>query len=546
MADFIGTEFSDSIVGGLGNDLLDGLAGDDTLVGLQGNDTLLGGDGEDLLDGGAGNDTLNGGEGLDQANYIFDPAGIDADLESGTVRDGFGDFDTLIDIEELVGSTYNDTLAGDANNNGLFGAEGDDLLFGRGGNDFFRGYEGDDTIYGGQGFDTASYTRAATGVVVDLKDGTASDGYGSTDTLVNIERVNGSYNGDDQLFGNVKGNTLKGYGGNDHIQGRGGIDTIYGGAGNDTLNGGRGTDWVKYFDADEGALVDLALGTANDGEGGTDTLRNFENITGSDLGDDTLRGDNRANVLDGYGGDDLLNGRGGKDWLWGGAGNDVLRAGGGRDKLSVSLGNDTLDGGRGVDELRFDRVTREFANDIGDVVVNLQTGTGFSTADKTGSLTTLRSIENIAATYEFDGETRELQMDLRAIGNAKNNRFVGGSGDDTLKGNGGHDVLKGAAGDDRLVGGTGRDRLWGDEGNDTFVFRGNWGSDRIKDFTPGDDGDLIEIGGSTEVDNFAEFLAASQQIGDDVVYDSGNDGRRVIIIEDIQLDALSSDDFVFA
>ncbi len=67
--------------------------------------------------------------------------------------------------------------------------------------------------------------------------------------------------------------------------------------------------------------VSLAIGTAQNTIGaGTDTLTNFENLTGSAF-NDTLTGNTGANTLSGLAGNDTLNG---------GAGNDTLIGGGGQ------------------------------------------------------------------------------------------------------------------------------------------------------------------------------------------------------------------------
>ena len=62
-------------------------------------------------------------------------------------------------------------------------------------------------------------------------------------------------------------------------------------------------------------------------------------------GNDTLIGDNQANVLSGNGGSDLLFGAGGDDMLFGGDGADILYSG---------QGNDTMTGGRGADTMHGD------------------------------------------------------------------------------------------------------------------------------------------------------------------------------------------------
>jgi serralysin len=61
--------------------------------------------------------------------------------------------DTLISIENAIGSAYNDTLVGDAGNNSLAGGAGNDNLTGGAGNDTLDGGAGNDTLNGGLGND---------------------------------------------------------------------------------------------------------------------------------------------------------------------------------------------------------------------------------------------------------------------------------------------------------------------------------------------------------------------------------------------------------
>lgn len=71
----------------------------------------------------------------------------------------------------------------------------------------------------------------------------------------------------------------------------------------------------------------------------------------------------------------------------------------------------------------------------------------------------------------------------------------GGDGADLLLGAAGDDVLRGGDGNDVLAGGAGDDLLTGGAGADSFVWRaGESGTDRITDFTPGEDSlDLSEL-----------------------------------------------------
>jgi len=87
----------------------------DELHGGAGDDELYAGSGDDRLFGGEGDDLLDGGLGADEANYVDDyddggTSGITVNAGLGQVVDGFGDTDTLVDIEEIEGTFLDDTF----------------------------------------------------------------------------------------------------------------------------------------------------------------------------------------------------------------------------------------------------------------------------------------------------------------------------------------------------------------------------------------------------------------------------------------------------
>ncbi|MDP5279189.1 hypothetical protein Q9Q95_09660 [Sphingomonas sp. DG1-23] len=127
-----GNGAANRLTGGAGEDWLQGGGGGDLLFGGIGNDSVWGGDGDDRLDGGEGDDTLFGGAGIDTVSYAAATAGIEIDLawlEEQQTR-GAGT-DTLIGIENLIGSGFADVLAGDAGANVLSGGGGNDrFVFG--------------------------------------------------------------------------------------------------------------------------------------------------------------------------------------------------------------------------------------------------------------------------------------------------------------------------------------------------------------------------------------------------------------------------------
>ena len=162
----IGSAHNDILAGNGQANVLTGLAGNDLLWGSSGNDLLTGGPGADRLVGGRGNDTASfdgSAEGVTVRLHSFATAGSDAagDTFPYTVdvtytdADGVEQTETLPDVENLIGSSHNDILAGDRRDNRLDGGAGDDTLYGGpgGGDDVMTGGTGHDRLFGGQGAD---------------------------------------------------------------------------------------------------------------------------------------------------------------------------------------------------------------------------------------------------------------------------------------------------------------------------------------------------------------------------------------------------------
>ena len=69
----IGTDWNDTLQGGLADNRIEGRAGRDLIEGRDGDDTLLGETGNDTLVGGAGADSIDGGDDADTADYRGSP-----------------------------------------------------------------------------------------------------------------------------------------------------------------------------------------------------------------------------------------------------------------------------------------------------------------------------------------------------------------------------------------------------------------------------------------------------------------------------------------
>ncbi|MGN6557387.1 MAG: calcium-binding protein [Solirubrobacterales bacterium] len=164
-----GGEGNDSITGGAesedilvdgpgsGSDVLNALGGDDALTHNGGADELLGGEGNDLFlsnsvcDG----ERIVGGPGRDNASWARFGEGIEANLATGAAgRPGPGEapecgaepLDSVTEVEDLEGSSFDDVLYGDAGPNQLLGHSGRDVYFAGAGEDSILANSGDSDL----------------------------------------------------------------------------------------------------------------------------------------------------------------------------------------------------------------------------------------------------------------------------------------------------------------------------------------------------------------------------------------------------------------
>ncbi|MFQ5622072.1 MAG: M10 family metallopeptidase C-terminal domain-containing protein [Paracoccaceae bacterium] len=161
----VGSGLADVLVGGgLPLAVLSGGGGDDTLFDYGGAADLRGGAGDDTLIGSLGADRLDGGAGSDWARYASAIGAVTVDLASGIGAGADAAGDTLVSVENVVGSIFDDALTGDAAGNRLDGGRGRDTLAGGGGTDI---------LTGGADADTFTFLTPAWGVdyITDFSDG---------------------------------------------------------------------------------------------------------------------------------------------------------------------------------------------------------------------------------------------------------------------------------------------------------------------------------------------------------------------------------------
>lgn len=496
------------LTGDNGANVIDGTEFDDTISGLEGDDTLNGADGNDEIEGGAGADTMDGGDGIDTLVYSTSDDAVIVDLGLGTASGGHASGDIFSSFENLLGSSFNDTLFGSvASGEVISGADGADFLSGGGGTD---------SIYGGAGADVLLIAAAygpSTGAVYDGGadlDNLQLDGAGGTvfdlrdDTVVDIEQIKfiSSSGGGSELVllasqfttsisqvrdSTLAGNTVQvtlhmgsinsldltaiafldfddprdlvrilGDGDDEQITGSAVNDVIEGGAGADDLDGDDGDDILSYAGSSAGVMIDLANSTASGGDATGDTFIRFEGLLGSAYSD-TLIGDNDDNLIEGGAGADIMDGAGGFDTLtYRNAATGVsvdFEAGTG---LAGDAAGDTFTDFEGLEGSDFaDTLTGSAGDDTieglggGD---RLDGGAGFDILSYRGSA---------------QGVTIDLTTGLFAGGDAEgdvalNFEMVRGSARD--------DSIRGSAGDDVIIGGTGGDFLDGAAGYDTVSY----------------------------------------------------------------------------
>jgi len=560
-----GSNFGDTFTGNAEQNFIDGGGGDDL---------MMGGENHDSFAGNSGNDTIDGGPGEDGVTYTVGPGPVSVNLAAGTASGAQGD-DTLIRVENVAGTTANDTLIGNDDANRLMGLEGDDSLSGGGGDDLLEPGPGNDTIDGGLGGrDTVQYTSPGP-VVVDLAQGLATGPEGN-DTLANVEVIIAS-NFDDILVGNASDNLIWDQLGN---------DTVYGGAGNDILKSGNwpnssgadsmigGTGNDEFWVDDPGDIVVELPGEGTDGVVSSISITlpayvelSFYSgppgggITGNAL-DNTITGNEYDNALDGAGGVDTVSyaystsavtvdigqrqasGSGSDSILnfenaEGGSAADTLTGDSGANVLIGRRGADTMAGGFGNDVYYVDDVldvVQEISNAVAELLASIADGpvdgiTDTVVAAIDYSLASLADVENLTLSND-PADSSTGTRPSTGTGNTINNVLTGNDVGNTLTGLAGNDTLEGGAGADTLSGGPGDDTYLADA-SDTLLEVSGEGTDGVRielayggTFALADHFENVTLTGSAysiAVGNAAANLIVGNGVDNDLYGRAGND-----------------------
>ena len=438
---------STTITGADSADLIIGGSADELLSGGGGNDIIRGGDGNDTLIGDAGADTLDGGAGVDTADYSSFATGVTVALDGSPSSTG----DTIVNVENLIGSNQADKLTGNDDANVLVGGQGNDTLVGG---------AGADTLIGLDGTDYASYETTAEGLTISMPHGIGT-GDAEGDLYLNMEGIIGGQgndrilnwsgtislfgeDGDDILIGSSghqfdtlsPTDFLSGDDGNDTLIGLDGDDTIYGGDGDDLIFAGRGTNTV-FGGAGSDTLhlgylagsvdIDMANGIATGAEFGTVTFTGIESIVYVDAGSGTVAAtedteifvDTYATVIDYSASGEAItidlrtaSGSGGLaegDIL---VGDISLRGTDFDDTIHLSQGDQTIDGGAGSDTVHFSAAFDSYS--ISDAGGSLTVEDQVSGRD---GANVLRNVERLVFTDRVVtlGGTPEISIDAGTI-----------------------------------------------------------------------------------------------------------------------------------
>lgn len=190
------------------------------------NDRFVGGgDGENIIAVG-GDDYIDGGAGVDRVDYFRATSAVTVDLSKQTAQLVSADqgTDTILNVENIRGSDYADTLRGNGQDNHLIGRAGDDVLFGGGGNDTLEGNAGTDTAQYNLARSNYDATYDSTSGVLTLRALTGSEG---TDTVIGVEQFqfsDGIKTIDQLLASNPKGASQTV---DEASTGTGSVDTAY-------------------------------------------------------------------------------------------------------------------------------------------------------------------------------------------------------------------------------------------------------------------------------------------------------------------------------
>ena len=483
------------------------MTGSDTLYGGTGNDKLIvsvanAGD-VDTLDGAAGTDTasfetFNGAVRVDLVEQEGIAETSDASVLGSNPLRHIAD---IRNVENVTGTAFSDSIAGEGSANILDGGAGDDTLDGR---------SGDDTLTGGGGNDT--------------------------------------------MIGGLGNDTLTGGDGNDTLSGGLGNDLLQGGAGGDTYAFGLNSDQDTVQEIDTGTDVDtvaftstvtpadirfyrrgndLEIGTFGTADvlivkdhfltSGSPRIESFAFADGTILtaadvaariatdgyGDATVIGTYAVNTLNGTGGNDVYVGLGGNDTINSAAGNDtfVYAKGDGSDFINEEYASTSeIDVLRLVNLVASEILLSHVGNDL--MIKIIATGHQIEIDEHFWSTSSNYGIERIDFADGTSWDRTKINSEA------------------WYRGTTGADTLSGSNFNDTFYGGTGNDTLNSTTGSDTFVYASGDGNDFLNE----DSSSTSEI----DVLRLTNLVAADillSHVGTDLILKVNSTGEQIEIDE---------------
>ena len=549
------------LLGLAGNDLLFGSYGDDILEGGDGDDILRGEDGRDILIGGGGNDTLDGGTG--QAVFIFGK-----DFGQDKIINPWRHSNASVQTIRFIDSWQPaDFIFRQSGNDLLIAARaGSDqvLIENYFSSDSKKNYRLDKIEFADGTVLDEQAIKALLTIGTEYDDDLSALAEGS--------HVFG-HGGNDTLRGSQQADVLDGGAGDDTLEGQAGDDVLLGGAGNDYLDGGAGADILNGGAGDDTYILGNQDSIQIEGESGKDTIivndpAQFQQAT---INLDTTLDQIKFSRYDFN--DDLAEydySKVDKDQMIGDArwpkkyssviynvwyavhnikfsGHSYSYSNSGDYGLSMAPGSPIwdLNGYQLINYplqdqwfLQYDGQFRIAKKQNVDNSFALEWGDG-NKLTLQGVLSQPKNYQNIRFKFK-DGQQTDLQSLLAGYlsqsSTSGNDLIRGFFTDDTLYGGEGNDILQGGYGDDILEGGSGNDVLIGGyasqywsysapiewesnkvlqipdfaNGSDTYIFRGNFGHDKVMDHDSGTNGNIDTLW-FTDINSIDELIFRGKQ-----------------------------------
>jgi Ca2+-binding RTX toxin-like protein len=413
--------------------LYDGTNPGTYVTGTSGNDTLNGGDGDDYISSGAGNDIVYAGSGNDTIYTDNGTDTINGDAGNDTITAGNGnDVITGGDGNDVVwAGTGSNTIDGGAGNDEIHGGNGGNVISGGTGGNFLYGGSGNDTFIFGGGDDVISSAGGSDQIILP-----------SGIVLGDLGFTRGSSDGSTTQFNDLLITVASG----------GSIQIV-----DHFLGSGYEVPTLVFNDS---STLDLTTLTAY-----TTVLTSADDEYSPGLNiDQTVYGQDGADVIVTGSGNDTLDG---------GNGNDILESGGGTDTYIASPGFDTIEenGAGGTDTIviptGYSLSDVTFSRHIGlsgpddDLIINIR-GLG-EIQIEAQFYSSAYAIENL---YFTDGAST-ISLTDQVI------QSIGTTGDDTISG------LTSGVGGNWFDGRGGNDAFTGGIGDNTFVFAAGFGNDTV-------------------------------------------------------------------